>query len=161
MPNYIRATSEAAQLLNSNVAYKNARPVDFVAILNDLGLKLVLREDIEDEALLNPMEQEIWIRDDDMPISRKFFSVAHEIGHWVLHSHDRIRTRSDNYSKLDPQGIADEQEANAFAAELLMPYDEVASCILHGYTAQDLVEYFHVSYEFAYYRYNFVSMGLY
>jgi|CXWL01.1.fsa_nt_gi hypothetical protein len=58
--------------------------------------------------------------------SRKRFTVAHELGHLVLHAAERIHVdrssvvflRSPNSSKgVDPA----EMEANLFAAELLMP----------------------------------------
>ncbi|WP_120945893.1 ImmA/IrrE family metallo-endopeptidase [Helicobacter labacensis] len=146
---------------NSDAFYKKARPIDFKLLLHDLGLKLkrAPKDDaIQDEALLDPQERVILILDDDKPLSRKFFSIAHEIGHWVLHSRDQVRSRAVSYEQLDPVRKIEEQEANAFAAELLMPYDEVASCILWGYDIADLKGYFNVSYEFAAHRYNFVSI---
>lgn len=159
-PDYNKAVQAAIQLLNNNPEYTMARPVNFMAILNDLGLKPIIVEDIEDEALLDPQRKEIQIKDDNLPVSRKFFSIAHEIGHWILHSRDKKRERSGNYNTLSQDRIIEEQEANAFAAELLMPYDEVANCILYGCTIQDLANYFNVSYEFASYRYNFVISGI-
>lgn len=60
---------------------------------------------------------------------RQRFTIAHELGHYLLHNHSKsevfvdkdfiVKYRSDkNYS---PAEIKQEQEANAFAAELLMP----------------------------------------
>jgi len=52
---------------------------------------------------------------------RKRFTIAHEIGHFVLHpldSHDREHTRSTFTIWHD---ASEEAEANIFAAELLMP----------------------------------------
>lgn len=55
------------------------------------------------------------IYNEDMPIVRKRFSVAHEIGHLFmghLHGNSSLDLNTQNY---------DELEAHAFAAELLMP----------------------------------------
>lgn len=60
--------------------------------------------------------------------TRQRFTIAHEIGHLVLHDHDKlyldrdfpVRLRDERSSQaVDPDEIA----ANAFAAELLMPAD--------------------------------------
>jgi len=58
--------------------------------------------------------------------NRQRFTVAHELGHFLLHAGDKIhvdrgfevRLRSDESSKGTD---IDEKEANLFAAELLMP----------------------------------------
>lgn len=60
---------------------------------------------------------------------RQRFTIAHELGHFLLHGHSKsevfvdtdfiVKYRSEkNYS---PHEVRQEQEANAFAAELLMP----------------------------------------
>ena len=80
-----------------------------------------------------------------------------------MHSRDKERPRinfSDN-PILDEIITAEEQEANAFAAELLMPYEEVRNFIIHGYDIEYLMAHFNVSYEFAYYRYNFIINMIY
>ena len=60
------------------------------------------------------------------PKTRQRFTIAHELGHLTLHSHDALHVdrhfrvlRRDGRSSqaIDPTEI----EANAFAAELLMP----------------------------------------
>ncbi|WP_120951484.1 ImmA/IrrE family metallo-endopeptidase [Helicobacter sp. L8] len=159
---FTTATNQAKALRHSDPIYKSVRPVHFKALLQALDLKLERAKEGQDEALLDPQKKIIFILEDDKPLSRKYFSIAHEIGHWVLHSRDKIRSRAICYEQLDPISKIEEQEANAFAAELLMPYDEVAACIFWGYEITHLQEYFNVSYEFATYRYNFVSaMGLY
>lgn len=63
------------------------------------------------------------------PLNRKRFTLAHEIGHFVLHNHEGFHFDSKNESYLiklrktnfDPTNEIEEQEANFFAAELLMP----------------------------------------
>lgn len=162
MADYARATAEAKKLLSGSLA-NLSRPVNLAIILNELGLSARYKDGLIDEALLNPMERTIYIRRDDKPMTRKLFSIAHEIGHWMLHSRDKERPRinfSDN-PVIDEIVTAEEQEANAFAAELLMPYDEVRNFIVHGYGIEYLMAHFNVSYEFAYYRYNFIISMIY
>ena len=58
--------------------------------------------------------------------NRQRFTIAHELGHFLLHANDKVhvdrgfevRLRSDESSKGTD---IDEKEANLFAAELLMP----------------------------------------
>lgn len=159
---YQKAVTSARALLSNSKA-NESRPVNLAIILNELGLSAQYKEGMIDEALLNPMERVIYIKRDDKPITRKLFSIAHEIGHWVLHSRDKERPRINFYSNpvIDENQTVEEQEANAFAAELLMPYDEVRNFIAHGYSLEFLMAHFNVSYEFAYYRYNFIISRLY
>ena len=162
MADYTGATAEAKKLLSGSRA-NLSRPVNLAIILNEQGLSAQYKDGLIDEALLNPMERTIYIRRDDKPMTRKLFSIAHEIGHWMLHSRDKERPRinfSDNPA-IDEIVTAEEQEANAFAAELLMPYDEVRNFIVHGYNIEYLMAHFNVSYEFAYYRYNFIISMIY
>jgi len=66
--------------------------------------------------------------------NRQRFTIAHEIGHIVLHPQlslhidesFAVKLRSDNSPRGD---YADEKEANLFAAELLMPAKLIASDI--------------------------------
>ena len=62
----------------------------------------------------------------DRPNSRKKFTLAHEIGHYVLHKDDKVRYRIDelDYSN-DTETIKLESEANYFAASLLVPADKL------------------------------------
>jgi Zn-dependent peptidase ImmA (M78 family) len=61
--------------------------------------------------------------------NRQRFTIAHEVGHFLLHDHDaihvdrgecglRVRLRNEESSKGDDDY---EKEANLFAAEVLMP----------------------------------------
>jgi hypothetical protein len=162
MAEYERAIAEAKRLLSNSQA-NLSRPVNLAIILNEQGLSAQYKDDMIDEALLDPIQKVVYIRRDDKPMTRKLFSIAHEIGHWILHSRDKERPRikfSDN-SIVSKKVTAEEQEANAFAAELLMPYDEVRDFIMHGYDIEYLMAHFNVSYEFAYYRYNFIINMIY
>jgi Zn-dependent peptidase ImmA (M78 family) len=59
------------------------------------------------------------------PISRQTFTIAHELGHWVLHR-DYFLERPESYPVLPrfQKTVTNnpfEQEANCFAANLLVP----------------------------------------
>lgn len=53
--------------------------------------------------------------------SRRRFSLAHELGHWVLHPHLKQLTACTQENLADYFNSAEEVEANWFAATLLMP----------------------------------------
>ena len=53
-----------------------------------------------------------------LPNDRQRFTVAHEIGHWLLHRGSR-----EAFAHAGPQTGRYEREANTFAAELLMPHN--------------------------------------
>jgi hypothetical protein len=64
-------------------------------------------------------------------VARKNFTIAHEIGHFVLPGHDRVSlacTASDVANWADPSREF-EREADEFAAELLMPQSLVEAII--------------------------------
>ena len=62
-------------------------------------------------------ERTIYINANDCAV-RQRFTLAHEIGHAVLHEGQNL---IDYRSNLDTPGDTREAEANKFAAELLMP----------------------------------------
>lgn len=73
--------------------------------------------------------------DEGNPISRRRFTAAHELGHFLLHR-DRMsggRWIGDSKETIreagDAETVAMEREANRFAAELLMPREACLSLI--------------------------------
>jgi Zn-dependent peptidase ImmA (M78 family) len=102
-------------------------PVDVVRIADGLGFE------VHDFAFPDESTSAVLIIDDDVrgigvsetfAPTRKRFSIAHELGHYLLgHGDfaDSKKTFEDGtYNYLDPQN-RQESEANEFAAELLMP----------------------------------------
>lgn len=87
-----RAILEARNLLIESEAGKT-RPVNLATIITELGLKATYKEDMNNYALLNPLDKTIYVLKNDQPIRDKIFAIAHEIGHWVLHSRDKERPR--------------------------------------------------------------------
>ncbi len=74
---------------------------------------------------------------------RDRFTIAHELGHYLLHSKDNLKlARSDSEIKVYENP---EWQANTFAAELLMP----CSLIAKGDTKETLSKRFGVSYSAA------------
>lgn len=58
-------------------------------------------------------------------LSREIFTLAHEIGHVILHLNDESSYVDDSITINDRSTDEKEQEANYFAACLLMPADDV------------------------------------
>ncbi len=66
----------------------------------------------------------ITLRDDIREVGRKRFAIAHEIGHFVLHKgKSPLAVCTDEDFQAWYKHSTDEAEANAFAAEMLMPAD--------------------------------------
>jgi Zn-dependent peptidase ImmA (M78 family) len=119
-----RAVAKASQLLREHQILKP--PVDVERLAKQVGLRVV-EEQLESE-ISGMLYREggfavILINQNDVH-ARKRFSIAHELGHYYLHTASsvfvdrRVRFRDSNSS----QGtIKEEIEANNFAAELLMP----------------------------------------
>lgn len=64
---------------------------------------------------------------------RQRFTAAHEIGHYVLHRDHIGNGISDNYLlRSDRMSNWMEVQANAFAADLLMPYPLIEKLIAEG-----------------------------
>ncbi|WP_218147700.1 ImmA/IrrE family metallo-endopeptidase [Dyadobacter sp. SG02] len=122
-PDYQRAKGEAIHLLHQYGLEKP--PVNPMDIAKDLGVKVSF---VEFEKDLNNIsgfydfeEDTIYVNKNEYPL-RKTFTIAHELGHRILHAE---WAKSSDYKVLmrgdvrtdDPK----EAEANAFAANLLVP----------------------------------------
>src|SRR5438445_468099 len=114
-------------LLNSNRVKKPPVPVDRIA--HKLGLDVELHRFDKEEF------SGILVREGDKAViginathspTRQRFSIAHEIGHYLLHTGDRVfidRIYNVNFrSSRSSQGTDFEEiEANTFASLLLIP----------------------------------------
>lgn len=110
-------------------------PVPVEEIIEKEGLKIVeynLGEDISGVLIINDSLGTIGINPKDNYF-RQRFSMAHELGHYLLHKQSnelfvdkdfivKYRHTNRNYSVSEKR---QEQEANAFAAALLMPADYI------------------------------------
>lgn len=124
--NLRRATQVAQQTLSSYDA--SSLPVDVESVARQLGVRIVRRQ-LEDE-----VSAVLVIHNDEASIgvnarhhlNRQRFSIAHELAHYLLHR-DEARVFVDSTltfyrDQRSSYGLYEQEvEANAFAAELLMP----------------------------------------
>ncbi len=122
-PDYQRAKGEAIHLLQQFGLEKP--PVNPMEIAQHLGVKVSF---VEFEKNLNNIsgfydfeEDTIFVNMNEYPL-RQTFTIAHELGHRILHaewaksSDYKVLMREDT-GTIDPK----EAEANTFAANLLVP----------------------------------------
>lgn len=127
MLRHLEARKRATQLLQM-LAVAYPPPVDLDRIAQALGFNIIPYDFPDSTAGITYIDtgvKAIGINKNH-PSVRRRFSLAHEIGHYLLghEAYDDGGTHVDEErpSYLDPQ-VRQEQEANAFAAELLMPSD--------------------------------------
>lgn len=140
---------------------------DLNAIAYDLNISIIYHDfsnDISGVFIRDKNNNYIGINEHDTP-ARQRFTIAHEIGHHMLHSTDTLHYdnipldvppvvlyRSNNNSNYN------EVEANAFAAELLMPDDVIEKVIQLGVEVIDeLANIFKVSPDAM--RYRLINLG--
>jgi uncharacterized protein DUF955 len=115
-------------------------------VQEEIGLAQVagLGDDVHISGLLFPRPREIWVDAEEAQKwpGRRRFTIAHELGHWVLHCERGVSGQEPVHCRtesLSEQGTADEKEeagptppqprfppaterdANRFAAAMLMP----------------------------------------
>ncbi|WP_416358179.1 ImmA/IrrE family metallo-endopeptidase [Aureimonas phyllosphaerae] len=123
-PNYARVMSEVKRL-HGEFAIANP-PVDPRVIAEGVGVGLrFVRFEGANERVSGFFDCEdnmIFVNKDEAPL-RQTFTIAHELGHAVLHrewaqsSEYRVLLRDQDYAGDEVH----EKEANAFAAHLLVP----------------------------------------
>ena len=135
---------QATRLLDS--AGVSHEPVSLRDVVSALNLELVgkTREPFTSEVALEPLGDGRAIEPNGAGDSgRRRFAIAHEIGHFVLHPEPRRRERS---GAVGETGHGEEREADAFAAELLMPEHLVREAVReHGPDVARLADRFAVS----------------
>lgn len=129
-------------------------PISVVAIANKLGIKVYRTRDFDDRisGLIQKDEHHggksgyAIYTNARHPVTRRRFTIAHEIGHFVLHREligDGI-TDDGLYRSRLRGGF--ESAANRFAANLLMPKELVWEFIEQGVdTVEELAKEFNVS----------------
>jgi Zn-dependent peptidase ImmA (M78 family) len=122
-PDYERASLEAKRVLEENFII--GPPVLAYELAENCGLKVFV--DVFDDACIAGMldieNKTITVNKHDS-LTRQSFTIAHELGHWLLHvKHGTMTEKEFLYRK--PLGGPDddwrEKEANWFAANLLVP----------------------------------------
>lgn len=95
--------------------------------------------------------------------NRRRFTIAHEIGHYLLHSTESVHydlgtDLSNVYFRASDISSSEEVQANRFAAELLMPPELVSRCIKAGIVSIDELSLrFQVSADAM--RYRLINLG--
>lgn len=125
-PRYSRINREVIDLLNR--AGITCPPVPLERVAEILGARIVYSNfDGEISGLLARRDGEVVIGVEERhPLTRQRFTIAHEIGHLVMHDLGELHVDKSFpvrlRSPVSSQAVdVDEIEANAFAAALLMP----------------------------------------
>lgn len=132
----ITVTSRAPEAAADEILTKLERkrpPIDVQAVARDLGVAVFTRpfpNALSALILRHEKNAFIGVNSHQAPV-RQRFSVAHELGHFVLHHHDQhfidygvpaaVEGETPGYNWEHERG------ANQFAAELLMPADLIRS----------------------------------
>ena len=142
---------ETERILNEHTT--RDYPVQIVSIAESMGLSVYSttfsRPDIS--GMIKPKEKEIYVCKSDGK-QRRRFSIAHELGHYVLHYEsgefgDKEKEKHISFRDNVSSQAFDKKEieANFFAASLLMPELEVRRLYEHAYTLEEMAYYFNVS----------------
>jgi len=136
-------------------------PFDVAGFLPFFNIELV-QEDMEDISGYIEKRGDCWkigINQYDHP-RRKRFTIAHELGHFILHKNIIEKEGRHNDAVLMRSGAVNkiEQEANLFATQLLMPRSRILKYIKDNIkTIEGLAEKFEVS--AAAMRYRLLRLG--
>ena len=129
-------------------------PVDPVVLANKIGVR-VSNAVFSDPTLAGMVakrgdQSSILVKDDDA-LNRKRFTVAHELGHMLLHLQIDDGEFIDNIDHLRTSGLngnnSPEAEANQFAAALLMDSELVKQCWPAVQSSDSMADIFKVSQE--------------
>ncbi len=113
--------------------FKYTVPIDPFRIASDLGIKVtdsITRATIKRSGSISKNSDgtvEIWVNPFDADIRRRF-TAAHELGHYVngdLKENNSIEDYPHTLYRTDGDSSQQEQDANEFAAKLLMPKNHI------------------------------------
>lgn len=123
-PDYDKAKQEALKILD-NFGY-NTPSVNPIKICRELGIRVYF-SDFQDEddkisGFFHAEKNEIYVNKNEYP-KRQTFTIAHELGHKILHEDWLISQEYQVLLRDSTAMIKDfrEQEADVFAAHLLVP----------------------------------------
>jgi Zn-dependent peptidase ImmA (M78 family)/DNA-binding XRE family transcriptional regulator len=141
-PNRLKARRKAKSIIEK-LNIKNA-PIKLSSVLKFLEIEPIKGDEkiLKKVSAFIDLEGKILVYKNSDPTVRKRFSIAHEIGHFVM-GHT-VKDDVFDIDSTDPREI----EANMFAAELLMPFDWVKRDMQdHNLTIKDLAMKYWVSEE--------------
>lgn len=116
--------------------YKESCPTKVVALARELGIRVKRTNQWNDSvcgAIVKDPDGKftIWTNGKHHE-NRRRFTVAHELAHFVLHRDAIGDGIEDDALFRSSLGGLIERQANAYAAELLMPMEQVQNCIKDG-----------------------------
>jgi Zn-dependent peptidase ImmA (M78 family) len=117
-----------SELLRDNGVVRSPVPVEKIAHNLGIEVKFEAAEDDLSGALIREPKGRvvIGVNSAHHP-NRQRFTIAHEIGHFILHRGMKLHVDEDFRVNLRDGSVNDEEvDANAFAAELLMPTEFVS-----------------------------------
>jgi Zn-dependent peptidase ImmA (M78 family) len=124
-----RARWQFARTVADNVTREyNSPPIPVLEIAERSGVNVVFADFAQNREKVAGFCEfktaRLYVNSDDMP-ERQYFTIAHELGHWLLHR-EIFLAHPERYPVLPRFQSADrkdplEQEANHFAANLLVP----------------------------------------
>ncbi len=122
-PDYAKAKNTAVDLLSKFSITEPVVPVAEIAQRIGLGIKYFKPDDDENlkkvSGFLDGKTNTIYVNSED-PTSRQSFTIAHELGHYKLqHKPEEFGVLYRYATPIDKDSF--EQEANFFAANLLVP----------------------------------------
>lgn len=139
---------EIAELIKEDLYFLENR---FVFPVGELAEKIGLKIEFVDlpEGQAGKLENKIIYVNDNYSGTRNLFTIAHEIGHYIINLKKNInidKNRFDNKREYTEEELKEEREANDFAAELLMPKEEFKkNFINYEGNLTKLADYFGVS----------------
>ncbi len=149
-PHYRIVMKKVEEIIRQN--YITTPPVNARKLASEYGLSVFFAE-FPDEMInvcgfIDFNNSKMYVNADDS-INRQNFTIAHELGHWLLHK-KQIEKNIHSYKVLMRQPIGGEtdpleKEANAFAANLLVPTEMLKTLKKQGLSNRELADVFAVS----------------
>lgn len=136
MNTYIKRIIENLKIkFDTTCPYKLANDLGIILIIEDLGELMGMYKYIK--------KNKVVFINSNLKEEEKRYVLAHEIGHAILHTKSSCFFSSTaNINKLKK-----EYEANLFASELLINFDDIDILYLQGYTIGQLASYYKVPIE--------------
>ena len=139
---------EVVALIGAN---QTKAPVKVIRIAHQLGLRVFIegmRASLSGKLYRDRESSAGWsisVNKSHIP-ARQRFTIAHEIGHFVLHKDKVSETVEDDTFYRSSLSNWQEAEANRFAADVLMPFSLISQLIAEGVdTPEKLAESLQVS----------------
>lgn len=149
------------ELMEKMEKYKAFFPVPLLDLANDLGLEIYETNDLPNHqsgSLFHENGKFKIFVNAKHPLTRKRFTVAHEIAHYVLHKDkfaigeehiDDVKTPIKELKRANAPMTDEEKrmeiEANAVAADILMPEEEFRKVFDVATDIKEVAEKFRVS----------------